>query len=150
LKETKRNFAHISSDASFFVSHRSLTAAFRIGGATNIGNDYEFYQANTLGGTTNLRGFDRSRFAGKTSVYQNTELRYKFQSVNGYFLRGNWGLLAFFDNGRVWIPDESSNTWHYGYGGGIWFLPYNKIAFTASYGISKEQNSLLIKAGFLF
>jgi hypothetical protein len=150
LKEGKRNFTRLSSDASFFVSHRSLTAAFRIGGATNIGNDYEFYQANTLGGTTNLRGFDRSRFAGKTSLYQNTELRYKFQNMNGYFLRGNWGLLAFFDNGRVWIPGESSNTWHYGYGGGIWFLPYNKIAFTASYGISKEQNSLLIKAGFLF
>jgi hypothetical protein len=59
-------------------------------------------------------------------------------------------LLAFFDNGRVWIPDESSNTWHIGYGGGIWFLPYNKIAFTASYGISKEDNLVNIKAGFFF
>jgi hypothetical protein len=144
------NFARFSSDVSFFVSHRSLTAAFRIGGATNLGNDYEFYQANTLGGTTNLRGFRRSRFAGKTSLYQNTELRYKFQNINGYFLRGNWGLLAFFDNGRVWIPDESSTTWHIGYGGGIWFLPYNKIAFAASYGISKEDKLLNIKAGFFF
>ncbi len=150
LKESEKNFTRLSSDVSFFVSHKSLTAAFRIGGATNFGNDYEFYQANTLGGITNLRGFGRSRFAGKTSLYQNTELRYKFQKLNGYFLRGNWGLLAFFDNGRVWIPDESSNTWHYGYGGGIWFLPYNKIAFTASYGISKEDKLVNIKAGFFF
>jgi len=77
-------------------------------------------------------------------------LRYKFQNLNGYFFRGNWGLLAFLDNGRVWVPDESSNTWHVGYGGGIWFLPYNKIAFAASYGFSKEDNLLYIKAGFFF
>jgi len=150
LEDTKRNFARLSSDISFFGSLQSLTAAVRIGGATNIGNNYEFYQANTLGGTTNARGFRRTRFSGKTSLYQNVELRYKLQNLKGRILRGNWGLLAFFDNGRVWIPDETSNIWHYGYGGGIWFLPYNKIAFTVSYGISKEDNLLNIKAGFFF
>ena len=150
LKESNTNFTRLSSDFSFFISHRALTAAFRVGAATNVGDDYEFYQANTLGGTTNLRGYRRTRFSGKTSLYQNTELRYKFNDIKGYFLRGNWGLLGFFDNGRVWISDESSNTWHYGYGGGIWFLPYNKIAFTASYGVSKEDKLVYVKADFFF
>ncbi len=150
IKETESNFGRLSSDASFFVSAGSLTAAFRIGGSTILGNDYEFYQANTLSGATNLRGFRRSRFSGETSLFQNTELRLKFKSMNGYFLRGNWGLLGFFDNGRVWMPNESSNQWHYGYGGGLWFLPYNKMAFTATYGISKEDKLVSVKAGFLF
>lgn len=149
LKESNTNFARLSSDASFYFSLHSLTVALRVGAATNVG-DYEFYQANTLGGITNLRGYRRTRFAGKTSLYQNTELRYKFKDIKGYFLRGNWGLLGFFDNGRVWVPDESSNKWHYGYGGGIWFLPYNKIAFTASYGISKEDKLVYVKADFFF
>jgi outer membrane translocation and assembly module TamA len=70
--------------------------------------------------------------------------------MNGYFLRGNWGLIGFFDHGRVWVPDETSNAWHFGYGGGIWFLPYNKIAFTATYGLSREDKLLNVKAGFFF
>jgi outer membrane translocation and assembly module TamA len=150
IKESNRNFVRLSSDVTFFVSHRALTAAFRTGVTANLGNDYEFYQSNSLGSSTNLRGFGRSRFSGKTSLYQNTELRYKFKSINGYYFRGNWGLLAFFDNGRVWTPGESSGTWHYGYGGGVWFLPYNKIALTATYGVSKEDKLLNIKTGFFF
>jgi hypothetical protein len=150
IKETERNFGRLSSDASFFISSGSLTAAFRIGGSTILGNDYEFYQANTLGGSTNLRGYRRSRFSGETSLYQNTELRLKFRTMSGYFLRGNWGLLGFFDNGRVWMPNESSDQWHIGYGGGLWFLPYNKMALTATYGVSKEDKFLTVKAGFLF
>lgn len=148
LSESNTNFVRLSSDASFFFTHKSLTAAIKIGGATNLGDDYEFYQANTLGGTDNLRGYRRSRFTGEKSIYQNTELRYKLQTMKGYVFRGNWGLLAFFDNGRVWIPEETSHTWHYSYGGGIWFLPYNKIAFTATYGVSNEDKLLNIKAGF--
>ena len=150
VDETDRNFGRLSSDFSFFLSAGSLTAAFRFGGATNLGDKYEFYQANTLGGTTNLRGYGRTRFAGKSSFYQNTELRFKLQNLQGYFFRGNWGLLGFVDNGRVWIPEEASDTWHFGYGGGIWFLPYNKLAFAATYGASKEDSFIYLKADFLF
>ena len=150
LEESDRNFGRLSSDFSFFLSAGAFTAAFRFGGATNLGDNYQFYQANTLGGTTNLRGYGRTRFAGKTSFYQNTELRFKLQNLQGYFFRGNWGLLGFVDNGRVWIPEESSDTWHFGYGGGIWFLPYNKLAFAATYGASKEDSFIYLKADFLF
>jgi hypothetical protein len=48
------------------------------------------------------------------------------------------------------MPDENSDDWHVGYGGGVWFLPFNKMAFTATYGVSKEDQVMSIKAGFLF
>lgn len=150
LTEANKSFVTLSSDASLFVSKRSFTLALRAGAATNTGDDYEFYQSNSLGGSSNLRGYNRSRFSGKTSLYQNTELRYKFSNVNGYFYRGNWGLLTFLDNGRVWVPGESSDKWHIGYGGGFWFLPYNKVAFTATYSVSREEKLVNIKAGFFF
>ena len=67
-----------------------------------------------------------------------------------YIFRGNYGLYGFFDNGRVWIPGEKSNTWHNGVGGGFWYLAYNKLPFTVSYASSKEEGIVTIKAGFLF
>ena len=150
LKESDKVFATGALSFSGYASIRKLTFAFRAGTQANFGNDYEFYQANTLGSSTNLRGYRRDRFSGKTSVYQNTEARFNFGTVNGYILKGQLGVLAFSDVGRVWIPDEISHVWHWGYGGGLFFIPYNKLAFTISYGISNEDQLLLIKAGFLF
>ena len=59
-------------------------------------------------------------------------------------------MLAFSDVGRVWIPNEDSKTWHWGYGGGLWFLPFRKLAFTVTYGASTEDQLINLKAGFLF
>ena len=149
LYESDRRFVRLVSDAAWYCSVHRLTAAFRLGAATNIG-DYEFYQANTLGGSSNLRGYRNSRFAGRTSLYQNTELRYQLSTVNGYVARGKWGALSFIDNGRVWADDERSGKYHVGYGGGLWFLPYSRMAFTATYGVSQEASILRINAGFFF
>ena len=149
LKNSK-DFVQLYSESSVFFSTGAWTAALRGGVATNIGNDYEFYQANTLGGASNLRGYRRDRFSGKTSVFDNTELRYKISNYHGYIFRGEYGLLSFFDVGRVWVPDEKSNTWHSGYGGGFWALFYNRLPLTVTYGTSKEGSLLNVKAGFLF
>ena len=149
LKDSK-DFVQLYYESGVFFSTGALTAALRSGAATNIGDDYAFFQANTLGGATNLRGFKRDRFSGKSSAFANMELRYKLGDYNGYIFRGQFGLLSFLDNGRVWIPGEDSNTWHYGYGGGFWALAYNRIPMTVTYGMSKEGNLLNIKAGFLF
>ena len=148
--EDDKNFIRLNYESSVFFSVGKWTAAIRSGMATNLNDEYEFYQANTLGGSENLRGFRRDRFAGKTSAYTNTELRYKINRYNGYIFRGDYGLLSFIDYGRVWIPGEKSNTWHQGYGGGLWIFIYNRIPITATYGVSKEDKILTIKAGFLF
>jgi hypothetical protein len=148
--ENDRHFANWYTEISSFISKGSFTLASRTGVATNLGNEYEFFQANTLGGMSNLRGYRRDRFAGKTSLYQNTELRWKAGNFNAYITKGAWGLLGFVDRGKVWMPDVDSDTWHYGYGGGVWFMPFNKLALSATYGVSKEDNLVNISAGFLF
>ena len=150
IGESDESFGRAFSEATLYASLGRFTLASRTGVSTNIGDDYEFFQANGLGGLTNLRGFRKDRFAGKTSAYQNTELRWNVSSMNLYVMKGSWGLLGFLDNGRVWTPGENSNEWHYGYGGGVWFLPFNKMAFTATYGVSKEDQLVTIKTGFLF
>jgi hypothetical protein len=150
LNENDKQYVKVFTEVSTFMSIGRLTMASRTGVAANLGNDYEFYQANTLGNTTNLRGYRRDRFAGKTSVYQNSELRYSIGYMNAYLFKAAWGVLGFVDHGRVWMPNEESDKWHHGYGGGFWFLPYNKLALTTTYGISKEDKVISISAGFLF
>ncbi len=150
LNESSRGFPRGSLAIAGFATWKALTCALRAGTAANFNNEFEFYQSNTLGGSTNLRGFRRDRFSGKTSVFQNTELRVNFGTFNAYVLKGQFGVLTFSDVGRVWIPDEASDVWHWGYGGGLWFLPYKKIAFTITYGTSTEDQFLTLKAGFLF
>ena len=150
LSESDKQYVKVFAELATFTSFGKLTLASRSGIAANLGNDYEFYQANTLGNTTNLRGYRKDRFAGKTSVYQNSELRYSFGYMNAYLFKAAWGMLGFADHGRVWMPDEHSDKWYHGYGGGFWIMPYNKLAFTTTYGVSKEDKVINITAGFLF
>jgi hypothetical protein len=116
--------------------------AHRTGAATNFG-DYDIYFANTLGRSENLRGFWRYRFSGKTSFYQNTELRLSLSK------RKNFGMLGFFDDGRVWIEDEDSKTFHVGYGAdciSYHLMHWNKFILCKI----KEISMIMIKTGFLF
>ena len=113
--------------------------AFRFGGATNIG-DYEFYHANFLGGTTNLRGYRSNRFAGDHSFYQNTEVRIKVLNIKSYLFNGQTGFLLFNDLGRVWVNGENSKRWHDGYGIGICLIPFNFTSLTLTYSRSREEN----------
>ncbi len=104
---------------------------------------------NKLGGYVNLRGYDRERFSGKTIFYNNNELRWVTNTKN-YFFNGEIGLLAFYDDGRVWQPLERSNKWHTGYGGGLILIPFNKLVLTGTYCISEEAKFLQLKAGLFF
>jgi hemolysin activation/secretion protein len=97
----------------------------------------EFYEHSVIGGPDNLRGFWRERFWGKSAFYNNNELRF-ITDLRTHLLNAKIGLLVFFDDGRVWMPGENSNTLHTSYGTGILFAPFNKIAATLTYGISKE------------
>jgi len=102
-----------------------------------------------VGGPESLRGFKRERFWGKTSFYNNNELRY-ITNIKTHVLNAKAGLLVFFDDGRVWIPNEKSNTLHTAYGAGIMLAPFNKFCGTITYGISKESNLIQIKINKLF
>jgi len=118
-------------------------------GFHTLSGEPEFYQYNWLGGGQNLRGFHRQRFYGKTSFYNNNELRW-IPNVNGYIFKGKIGLIAFLDQGRVWMPKENSDRWHVGYGGGLLLSPFNKVAATIYYGVSEDDHLIHIRLGRFF
>jgi hypothetical protein len=149
LTDRSRSFGTAQSSLSFYLPlPASFSLAIRGGGGTTTGT-VDYYHLQKLGGYINLRGYQRERFYGRSMAYNNNELRWLVNTRN-YIFNGQIGLLAFYDEGRVWQPGEHSNTWHTGYGGGIILVPFNKIALTATYGISAEDKVLQLKAGMFF
>lgn len=147
-----RNLTRLQSDLAFYASLRlptTLTLATRFGGGVNF-TDFEFFQANTLGGLSNLRGYRRTRFAGRSTLYNNTELRLNVATIRTYLFPAYLGLLAFSDVGRVWVKGENSQHWHHGYGGGIWISPYKQTVISLLYALSEEEKLPVLRVGFLF
>ncbi|MGN6165909.1 MAG: ShlB/FhaC/HecB family hemolysin secretion/activation protein [Flavisolibacter sp.] len=149
IKENNRYITKGTSSINIYLPlFKSFSIAIKTGGATLIGHP-EFYQYNNIGGFYSLRGFWRYRFYGTSSFYDQNELRW-LPSVKGYFFSGRIGLLAFFDQGRVWQTSENSTKWHYGYGGGVMMVPFNKIALGITYGFSEEGRRANIRIGKFF
>jgi hypothetical protein len=152
ISQAASDYQQIAGEWRIFHTIRiplKLTISNRIGGAHNFGK-YEFFQANTLDGNTNLRGYRRNRFAGGSSMYNNTDLRLRLFSFQTYLFPGSLGIIGFHDVGRVWEEGEKSSTWHRGYGGGLWISPVNMFIFSAEYAISRENRMPLLRAAFLF
>jgi hypothetical protein len=150
LSEESDTFARYSTDLAIYVSPvlgPQVTLALRAGAEHNQG-DFPFFEASSLGGTSNLRGYRSTRYAGRTAAYQNSELRFKLFDVSSHVARGAFGLLGFVDVGRVWTDGESSSTWHTGYGGGAWLNIFGDVVVTASYGVSEDDQAFNIKLGF--
>jgi hypothetical protein len=131
-----------------FKKHIIIASSF---GAHHTFGDFEIPQAQYLGVRQNLRGYRYQRFAGRSSAYNNTELRINFGDVNFYLFKGPFGILGFRDVGRVWADGENSNTWHKGYGGGLWMAPFNKIVLMGLLAFSEEEKAFpMAKIGFQF
>jgi hemolysin activation/secretion protein len=102
-----------------------------------------------IGGPAMIRGFRKERFWGKSAFYNNNELRF-ITNIRSHLLTAKFGLLGFFDDGRVWMPGETSDKWHTGYGGGILFAPFSRVCLVVTYGISDEMKLLQIRMNKLF
>jgi hypothetical protein len=107
-------------------------------------NDFEFYQAATIGDMDGLRGFRQQRFSGKTAYYQNTDLRLSLGKLSNGFLPVTWGLYGGFDYGRVWVDGENSDTWHTSQGGGLLFNIAGFTTANVAYFNSKDGGRLNI------
>jgi outer membrane translocation and assembly module TamA len=144
LNESSRRLTQLHWDMSVvasFAPRPRVVYGARLGVGHNIGA-FDIPQAQYLSGTENLRGFRRNRFAGRTMLYNNLELRWKLTDFNTYLFPGSLGLLFFSDQGRVWVEEEQSRRWHHGYGGGIWVAPVQRWVFTVSVATSKEERIL--------
>jgi hypothetical protein len=102
----------------------SLTLAARVSAQYAWGK-YPAHEAAFLGGSRILRGFKQNRYAGDVAVYGNSDIRLRLTSMP-FVVRWDVGLQAVADVGRVYLDGETSNTWHYGFGGGLWMAMPNR------------------------
>lgn len=145
-----KNVTQLNSDFTFYVPlGKSIVFANRLGGGHNFG-DFEFYQAQYLGSEDNLRGYRKFRFAGRSKIFNNAELRIKVANFQTYLFPGSLGFLFFLDAGTVKADNVSGDTWKTGYGGGFWFSPLSRLVVTITYAASKEDKLPLVGLGWRF
>lgn len=150
LKANEKSFQRFSGNLQFFIPLiPKISLAIKTGASTITGGTPLFYQYPSIGESYDLRSFRRERFSGKSTFYNNTELRY-IKKVRSYIFNGKAGLMAFMDNGRVWLPGENSNKMHTSYGGGILLAPFNLVSVAITYGVSEEIKMLQLRLGVLF
>jgi hypothetical protein len=140
LNQSSKAYAQVKPEFTYFLkadTGAKLVFSDRIGGGVTIGNA-AFYQSMFLGGQGNLLGYLQNRFAGQQMVFNNFQARYRLAEIPGYILPGQLGLTGFYDIGRVWIKGETSNIWHQGAGGGLYFVPAGLTVIQVIAGHSSE------------
>ena len=138
---SNQSFARYSTEINFY---QPITQKFgftiRAGAATLSGTP-EFYQYNFVGGTQTVRGYEKGRFYGNSSFYNQNELRW-ITDVHTKKYFGKFGLIGLYDIGRVWLKGEQSNLIHTGVGGGILLSAMHKISASVVYAKSPDGNNL--------
>jgi hypothetical protein len=135
-----KSFAQLLPEIAFYKSltkRSTIVLAERLGGVVGIGNA-AFYQSAFIGGHENLFGYKQYRFAGQHSFFNNLELRIRLADVASYIVPGQFGIIGFWDIGRVWEKHDKSGKWHNGTGGGIYFAPASVVVLNFVMGYSKE------------
>ena len=153
LSDSDRAFGYFIPSLSFdykLVPSGQLVLATKFKGHFNIGNDFEFYQAASIGANNGLRGFRFQRFTGKTAYFQNTDLRLSFRERKTGLLPVTPGIYGGFDYGRVWLPNEDSDTWHNSYGGGFFINGADILSFNAGLFNSSDGIRFAFGLGFGF
>jgi outer membrane protein assembly factor BamA len=128
-----------------------ITFANRVGAGTNLGTEgFEFFQAQYLGSDEHLRGYRKYRFAGKSKIFNQAELRIAVAKFKTYLFPAAFGIFGFYDTGKIFDLNKESNKWLNGYGGGIWISPLKRIVLSVAYTASKEDKLPLIGLGWKF
>lgn len=136
-------YSYLIPELSFvhkLVPSGKLLLASRIKSHINFGNNFQFYQAASIGGTNGLRGFRNQRFTGNQYFFQNSDLRYSFDKFRTKLIPIRIGLFGGFDYGRVWLAGEDSTKWNNSYGGGIFISGVDII--TANLGVFNSTDGL--------
>ncbi|KSA13278.1 metallophosphoesterase [Maribacter dokdonensis] len=153
LSKEGGSFGYIIPSLSFdykLIPSGRLVLATKWKAHFNLGDEYEFYQAASIGGIDGLRGFRNQRFTGKTSYYQNTDIRFSLAKKRTRLLPTAMGLFGGFDYGRVWMPEMSSGRWHTSYGGGFFLNASDIISVNTAIFASEDGPRFTFGLGFGF
>ncbi|WP_338409792.1 metallophosphoesterase [uncultured Flavobacterium sp.] len=146
-----RNFAYLIPEVSFnqkLIPSGLLVLATKLKSHIIFGNNFEFYQGASIGGADGLRGYRNERFLGNQSFYQNTDIRYSFNSLKTRIIPVQFGLYGSFDYGRVWLENERSNKWNNSYGGGFFIDGVELL--TANFGVFGSSDGIRVAFGLGF
>ncbi|RZJ66392.1 MAG: metallophosphoesterase [Flavobacterium sp.] len=153
LNDSERNFPYAESGigVTYKLTPRGKFVLATYAKARFLFNDeYEFYQAATVGGDADLRGFRNQRFSGQQSFYQSTDIRWNIGKFRTGIAPFSYGILGGFDYGRVWLENDYSQKWHQTAGGGIWINGVNLITARVSYFVSSDGGRFFVGLGFGF
>lgn len=147
--DIEESYARLETTAATYLPlplSFSPIIALRAGGA-RVWGPAPFYEAAFLGGSHTLRGYQRERFAGDAMMFANAELRVPITQIN-MILRGDLGVSALADFGRVYVDGDSPGGWHDAQGASLWFAtPILSASLTYAYG---EDHRVLFEFGFPF
>ncbi|MBK0402655.1 hypothetical protein I5M27_06640 [Adhaeribacter sp. BT258] len=147
LTREKNAFGLTGLSGQYFGTARikiPVTLAVKLGGARNYGKDLPFYKYTSLGLSDNLRGYVNNRFFGDRSAYLNTELRFHLGRVRTVVLPFYYGVVAFYDQGKVWYKGSDEGGLHKGYGAGFYIAPIeHRYALNVLFGHSAEEALLV-------
>lgn len=153
ISDFSQSSTRLRAEWTFYLSAKlpsRLVIANRLGTAHITSGNFDFFNANILGGRSNLRGTRRTRFYGQSSFYHNLDLRLKLFSFRSYIFPGQFGILGFHDTGRVWLEGEDSDTWHTGKGFGVWLSPLNTLVLNFNYAFGEDENLPTFSMSFFF
>ncbi|SHJ68988.1 metallophosphoesterase [Aquimarina spongiae] len=149
VEDTDLTFGYINTNLGFYSAisrNRKLVLKTDVLAQVNIGDDFEFYQAATLGGTKGLRGFREERFTGESALAFSGDLRYSFDRFKTGLLPLQIGIFGGYDIGRVWLDGEDSDRWHDSFGGGFWVNAVDAVG--GQLGLFNSDDGLRFTFGF--
>ncbi len=154
LWDVESVFGHVAGEASTYLSvdvPASPTLALRVGGITVLGA-YPFHEAAAIGGSGNLRGFLKYRFAGDSAVFGNGEFRFRLTRIK-FLVPGELGVFAAVDAGRVFFADDprEADDWHFARGGGLWVsFAERRATLSVAMMQGKDKIGQYLFVGFMF
>ena len=163
--ETDKGFAYVVPELGFdyrLVSSGQLVLATKLKAHLNLGDDFEFYQAASIGASDGLRGYRNQRFTGESAFYQNIDVRLNLRKIRTNILPVNIGFFGGFDYGRVWVDSElvndsfypfddfNSDKWNTSIGGGFFANAADVLTLQLSFFTSDEGGRFAFGLGFGF
>jgi hypothetical protein len=164
LWDVEETFAKLFGDVRVFMTPGGSwqpTLVLNAGGQKVFG-DVPFFESAFLGGRARLgpyepggqgavRGLRPQRYAGDGALYGTADLFLPLTRASFLGIPLQFGVQGFGDVGRVYLEGESSDTWHTGYGGGIYFAsPGRRNLFSFTLAQSEGRTAFYLKAGFAF
>ncbi|KFF08134.1 metallophosphoesterase [Chryseobacterium luteum] len=151
-----------NTDKNFFTLNGTLTIDHRLDKRGNFvfanssnamwisNNNFEFYQAASIGGNNGMRAFRNDRFSGRSYFTNNSEIRWDFGRVRNNIIPANMGVLIGYDLGRVWNDNEDSRKWHQSVGAGFWMSVVEMVSARLNYFYGSDGGRISAGVGMTF